>query len=134
MKTNEFVVEAMNREGRFSVIGKVLTPNNLLNDDDLEEIWDCANWEVNGREQKTIEEGIYSGMKAYFFNNMKYIIFDTRNGIVNGNIIVRKHYDVQNGYFIKSARIHKDMQCDEWSYGSSEEIMNEYKSNPFNVR
>ena len=41
---DEFVVEAMMQDGKFKVIGKVIIDNNLLNDDDLETIWDYANW------------------------------------------------------------------------------------------
>lgn len=54
---DEFVVEAMMQDGKFKVIGKVITDNNLLNDDDLETIWDYANWETNGYEKMVVSNG-----------------------------------------------------------------------------
>ena len=42
---------------------------------------------------------------------------------------VRKHYDVNNGYYIKSSRLHKEQSKDLWCFGSCEAITNEYKSN-----
>lgn len=128
---DEFVVEAMMHDGKFRVVGKVLTKNNLLNDDDLETIHDFANWGVNGHELGMVSNGVYAGMDADSEGKMTYVIFDREVDVVNDNIMVRKHYDVSNGYYIKSARLHKGQSKDIWCYGSSEAIINEYKSNPF---
>ena len=128
---DEFVVEAMMRDGKFKVIGKVLTKNNLLNDDDLETIHDFANWGVNGHELGMVSNGIYAGMDADSDGKMAYVIFDSEVSVVNDNIMVRKHYDVSNGYYIKSSRLHKEQSRDVWCYGSRETIISEYKSNPF---
>ena len=117
---DEFVVEAMMQDGKFKVIGKVIIDNNLLNDDDLETIWDYANWETNG---------VYKGLNAFSDGRMFYVITDDEVGVVNDNIMVRKHYDVNNGYYIKSSRLHKEQSRDLWCFGSCETIENEYRSN-----
>lgn len=128
---DEFVVEAMMHDGKFKVIGKVITDNNLLNDDDLETIWDYANWETNGYEKMIVSNGVYKGLKAFSDGRLFYVITDEEVGVVNDNIMVRKHYDVNNGYYIKSSRLHKEQSKDLWCFGSRETIDNEYKSNPF---
>lgn len=129
---DEFVVEAMMPDGKFKVIGKVITSQNLLNDDDLEDIWDFANWGTNGRELAKVANGVYAGMDADSNDKMIYVICDSEVSIVNDNIMVRKHYDVANGYYIKSYRLHKEQDGkDIWCFGSRETITNEYKSNPF---
>lgn len=126
---DEFVVEAMMQDGKFKVIGKVIIDNNLLNDDDLETIWDYANWETNGYEKMVVSNGVYKGLKAFSDGRMFYVITDDEVGVVNDNIMVRKHYDVNNGYYIKSSRLHKEQSKDLWCFGSCETITNEYKSN-----
>lgn len=93
---DEFVVEAMMHDGKFKVIGKVITDNNLLNDDDLETIWDYANWETNGYEKMVVSNGVYKGLKAFSDGRLFYVITDDEIGVVNDNIMVRKHYDVNN--------------------------------------
>lgn len=128
---DEFVVEAMMHDGKFKVIGKVFTKNNLLNDEDLETIFDFANWGVNGHELAVVGTGVYSGMDADSNGKMSYVIFDSEVSVVNDNIMVRKHYDVSNGYYIKSSRLHKEQSKDVWCYGIREAIMSEYRSNPF---
>lgn len=128
---DEFVVEAMMHDGKFKVIGKVITDNNLLNDDDLETIWDYANWETNGYEKMVVSKGVYKGLKAFSEGRLFYVITDDETGVVNDNIMVREHYDVNNGYYIKSSRLHKELSKDLWCFGSRETIENEYKSNPF---
>lgn len=128
---DEFVVEAMMQDGKFKVIGKVIIDNNLLNDDDLETIWDYANWETNGYEKMVVSNGVYKGLNAFSDGRMFYVITDDEVGVVNDNIMVRKHYDVNNGYYIKSSRLHKEQSKDLWCFGSCETITNEYKSNPF---
>lgn len=130
-KEKEFVVEAMGSDGKFKVIGKVLTENNLLNDDDLDDIWDFANWGVNGEEQMVIVDGVYAGYKVECNDKLAYVILDSEVSVVNDNIAIRKHYDVNNGYYIKSSRLHKGQTSDVWCYGSMEAIVSEYKSNPF---
>lgn len=130
-KDKEFVVEAMGSSGKFKVIGKVLTINNLLNDDDLDDIWYFANWGVNGKEQMIVSDGVYSGCKVMCNEKMAYVIMDSQVDVVNDNIVVRKHYDVNNGYYIKSSRVHKEQERDMWCFGSMEAIVSEYKSNPF---
>lgn len=130
-KEKEFIVEAVGLDGKFKVIGKVLTENNLLNDDDLESIFDFANWGVNGKEQMIVVDGIYSGCKMECGPKMVYIIMDSQIDVVNDNIAIRKYYDVNNGYYIKSTRVHKEQEYDIWCYGSRETIISEYKSNPF---
>lgn len=126
---DEFVVEAMMQDGKFKVIGKVIIDNNLLNDDDLETIWDYANWETNGYEKMVVSNGVYKGLNAFSDGRMLYVITDDEVGVVNDNIMVRKHYDVNNGYYIKSSRLHKEQSKDLWCFGSCETITNEYKSN-----
>lgn len=129
---NEYVVEAMNHDGKFAVIGKVICGKNLLGDDELEDIWDFANWAVNGKTQYVVEQElqVYSGCQAMRNEDMIYIIMGG-NGIVNDNIMVRKHYDTKYGYYLLSSRIHKTQNRDIWSYGTREEIMSEYQMNPF---
>lgn len=128
---DEFVVEAMMHDGKFKVVGKVVTDKNLLNDDDLETIWDYANWATNGYEKMVVSDGIYQGSNAFSDGRLFYIIQDSRTGVVNDNVMVRKHYDVDNGYYIKSTRLHKEQSKDVWCYGSRETIINEYRCNPF---
>lgn len=130
-KEKEFIDEAMGLDGKFKVIGKVLTENNLLNDDDLESIFDFANWGVSGKEQMIVADGVYSGCKMECDSKMVYIIMDSQIDVVNDNIVIRKYYDVKNGYYIKSTRVHKEQEHDIWCYGSRETIISEYKSNPF---
>lgn len=71
------------------------------------------------------------GLKAFSDGRLFYVITDDETGVVNDNIMVRKHYDVNNGYYIKSSRLHKELSKDLWCFGSRETIENEYKSNPF---
>lgn len=130
-KEKEFIVEAMGRDGKFKVIGKVLTNYNLLNDDNLEDIWDFANWSVNDEEQMIVADGTYSGCKIECNEKLIYVILDSQIGVVNDNIIIRKHYDTNNGYYIKSTRVHKGLKNDVWCFGPMETITSEYKSNPF---
>lgn len=128
---NEFIVEAMNHDGKFKVVGKVLTDNNLLNDDDLDDIWDLANWGTNGLEVEVIKDGTYAGCKAQRVKGLLYVRMDEQVNVVNDNIIVRKHYDMENAYYLKSARAHKGMKHDLWCFGSKSEYLSELKSNPF---
>ena len=128
---DEFIVEAMMHDGKFKVIGVVLTQNNLLNDDDLNEIWDFANWGVNGKEQCLVANGVHVGQKVMTNGKMSYVIASIEVGVVNDNVLVRKHYDTDHGYYIKSARLHKDLTRDVWCFGSHDTIQNEYKSNHF---
>lgn len=128
---DEFCVEAMMHDGYFKLIGKVFTKKNLLNDEDLETIYDFANWGVNGHELSLVADGIYAGMNADTDGDLVYVIFDSEVRVVNDNMMVRKHYDVSNGYFLKSSRLHKELSRDIWCYGSREDIMSEYRSNPF---
>lgn len=129
---DEFVVEAMNHEGKFVVIGKVISKNALLNDNDLNTIWDLANWSVNGQTLEYIGNDIpvYANCKGMYDEGLLYVVMGG-TGIVNDNMMVRKHYDTKNGYYLKSGRIHKDLKRDVWCYGSLEEITSEYRSNPF---
>lgn len=131
---DEFVVEAMTHGGKFKVIGKVITDNNLLNDDDLDTIWDYANWEMNCHEKMIISNGVYKGFQAFSNGRLCYIITNDEIGVVNDNIMVRKHYDVDNGYYIKSSRLHKGQSKDIWCFGSISAIVLEYKLNPFIYR
>lgn len=128
---DEFVVEAMMHDGKFKVIGKVIIDNNLLNDDDLGTIWHCANWRTNGYEKMVVPNGVYTGLNAFSDGRMFYVITDDEVGVVNENIMVRKHYDVNNGYYIKSPRLHKEQSKYLWCFGSRETITREYKSNHF---
>lgn len=128
---DEFVVEAMMRDGKFKVIGKVITDKNLLNDDDLETIWDYANWGTNGYEKMVVADGTYKGCKAFSDGRLFYVIMTSDVDVVNDNVMVRKHYDTNQGYYIKSSRLHKEQTKDLWCFGSRETIENEYKSNPF---
>lgn len=128
---DEFIVEAMMHDGKFKVIGVVLTENNLLNDDDLEVIWDLANWGTNGLEQYEISNGVHRGQKVLMSGKITYVIASPEVGVVNDNIMVRKHYETNQGYYIKSSRLHKDLKKDVWCFGNDETIINEYKSNRF---
>lgn len=76
-----------------------------------------------------VSNGVYKGLKAFSDGRMFYVITDDEVGVVNDNIMVRKHYDVNNGYYIKSSRLHKEQSKDLWCFGSCETITNEYKSN-----
>ncbi len=128
---DEFIVEAMVRDGKFKVIGVVLTHNNLLNDDDLNEIWDFANWGVNGREQYLVANGVHTGQKVMTNGKISYVVASMDVDAVNDNVLVRKHYDTDKGYYIKSSRLHKDLKRDVWCFGSYDAIRNEYRSNRF---
>lgn len=129
---DEFVVEAMNHEGKFVVIGKVICKNSLLNDNDLNTIWDLANWSVNGQTLEYVGEElpVYANCKGMVDGGILFVVMGG-TGIVNDNMMVRKHYDTKNGYYLKSERIHKDLKHDVWCYGTREEIISEYRSNPF---
>lgn len=128
---DEFVVEAMMSDGKFKVIGKVLTDLSLLNDRNLDDVWTFANWGVNTDEKMLASGGAYDGMTVMCNDEIIYVIVDKVVDVVNDNIMVRKHDDVNNGYYIKSARLHKEQRRDVWCYGSMTAIVSEYKSNPF---
>ena len=129
---DEFIVEAMGHDGKFSAIGKVFVQQSLLNDKDLDTIWDLANWEVNGKEKHVVAKGsIYEGMPCYKTGSIVYLKINERIGVVNDNVMVRKHYDVENGYYIQSKRVHPELKKDVWCFGSRSTIVLEYKLNPY---
>lgn len=128
---DEFIVEAMMHDGKFKVIGVVLTENNLLNDDDLDVIWNLANYGTNGLEQCEISNGVHRGQKALMKGKITYVIASSDVDVVNDNIMVRKHCEANQGYYMKSSRLHKGLKKDIWCLGKDETIINEYKSNRF---
>lgn len=121
----EYIVEAM-FNGKFKVVGKVLTDKKTLTIDDLETIWDFANWGVNNKEQMQVCDGVYRGCKAECNKDMIYIIMDAFIDAVNANILIRKHYDTDKGYYIKSARRHREQLNDIWCFGTTKQVIAEY--------
>lgn len=124
---NEWVVEQYNG-GVTKVIGKVVFEGKTLffNNRDLDVIWDLCNWAVNGRKPEPIE-GIYEGFKAFSNGGLTYVALNG-NGVVNGDIIIRRHYDIESGFYI-----HEDRRngTDEWCYGTRERFLAEKKASPF---
>lgn len=125
---DEFVCEVMNHEKLFTVAGKVIANRNLLGDDDLDIIWDLANWGVSQLKEVTIKGGCYEGMKAFGADDFIYIPLRKDIDVVNDNIMIRKHYDTDNGYYLKSDR---HGNCDEWCYATRQEILADMRANPF---
>lgn len=125
---DEFICEAMNHDKLFAVAGKVVANRNLLGDTDLDVIWDLANWGCSQPKEVTIEGSCYEGMKAYVSGDFLYIPMRKDIDVVNDNVMIRKHYDTDNGYYLKSDR-HADY--DEWRYATRNEILADMRANPF---
>ena len=127
---DEFIVEAMNHSKLFVVAGKIIANRNLLGDNDLETIWDLANWGVSQPKEVSIVGGCYDGCKAFVSsdNDFIYIPMKKDMDVVNDNVMIRKHYDIENGYYLKSDRSERQ---DEWRYASRLEITADMKANPF---
>ena len=70
-------------------------------------------------------------MPCYKTGSIVYLKINERVGVVNDNIMVRKHYDVENGYYLQSKRVHPELKKDVWCFGSRSTIVLEYKLNPF---
>lgn len=129
----EYVVEAMNRRGRFEVIGKVYIDAGKITPKDLENIWDLANWGCNNKTPGIVDGGVYDGFPCYKQGAVTYIATNPLVDIVNDNIIVRKHYESAVCYYIKSSRVHREQIQDIWCYGKLVDAAVEYKRNPFIV-
>lgn len=127
---DEFIVEAMNHNKLFAVAGKVIANRNILGDNDLETIWDLANWGVSHPSEITIKGGVYDGCKAFVSRDMDFIYIPLRKDIsvVNDNVMIRKHYDIETGYYLWSDR--KENR-DEWRYATRNEILSEMRANPY---
>lgn len=126
---DEFIVEAMNSSKLFAVCGKVIANRNILGDNDLETIWDLANWGVSHPGMITIKGSVYDGSTAYVSSDLDFIYIPMRKDIdvVNDNIMVRKHYDTNFGYYLRSDR---SKNIDEWRFAPAAEIMADMKANP----
>ena len=125
---DEFVVEAMNHDKRFAVAGKVICNRSLLGDNDLEVIWDLANWGVSQPKEVVIKGSCYDGMVGYASEGFLYIPQRKDIDVVNDNVMIRKHYDTNNGYYLRSDR---SKHLEEWCYATRQEIMADMKLNPF---
>lgn len=125
---DEFVVEVMNHSKLFAVAGKVVCNRSLLGDEDLETIWDLANWGVSQPKECVIKGGVYDGDKAFYRDDFLYIPLRKDIDVVNDNIMVRKHYDTNKGYYCKSDRKSGE---EEWCLDSRDNIIAEMKANPF---
>jgi hypothetical protein len=125
---NEFVVEVMNHSKFFAVAGKVICNRSLLGDEDLETIWDLANWGVSQPKECVIKGGVYNGDKAFYRDDFLYIPLRKDIDVVNDNMMVRKHYDTNKGYYCKTDRKN---HTEEWCFASRDTIIADMKANPF---
>lgn len=125
---DEFVVEAMNHKKLFAVAGKAICNRSLLGNCDLEIIWDLANWGVSQPKEVVIKGSCYDGMLGYTRENFLYIPLRKDIDVVNENVMIRKHYDINNGYYLRSDR---SKNFDDWRYATRQEITTDMKLNPF---
>lgn len=125
----EWIVEQYTPNG-MRCIGKVLFENDrkFLSDDELESIWDACNWGVSQPEESVCEIEPYEGMTVLKSGSIVYLPLRQDVDVVNGDIFIRKHYDLDNGFYI-----HEDRRAnkDEWMYGKREVFLREMKSNPY---
>lgn len=130
LSKDEWIVEQINKETCLTqCIGKIFVQSTLhLNNQQLECIFDFCNYGPAGYElQKIKEECIYIDYYAIFAKDMIYI--PMRNvDHCNDDIFIRKHYDMDNGYWIYNKH-HKT--TDTWVYTSRKEFINYWKQNPF---
>ena len=129
--SSEFVVEkAVN--GKLRVIAKVVyrTERDLLGDNDLEDIWDSANYGPANYEPIIVPNGIYKGLKCIHNDpNMWYIIIDEKTSHCNEDIIIRKHYNLEYGYYLQTDNRH--IERDMWRYDRIERIKDIFDKSPF---
>ena len=129
--SSEFVVEkAIN--GKLKVIGKVVyrSERDLLGDNDLEDIWDAANYGPANYEPIIVPNGIYKGLKCiHNDSNMWYIIIDEKTNHCNEDIIIRKHYNLEYGYYLQTDNRH--IERDMWRYEKIDRIKDIFDKSPF---
>jgi len=119
----EWVVEQMHDE-KMRVIGKVI-PNEKtpsLNVNDLEDIWDAANWGCHGNARERVDGGVYDGYIGHKRGFVTYVDLGVTDHC-NDDIFIRKHYDTDNGFFIRSSR---KQGKDEWVYGTKSDFLLNY--------
>ena len=127
---DEWIVEQINKEtGVTHCLGKIFVPPTLhLNNQQLEWIHDLCNYGPADYELHEIyEEGqcIYNGFKAIIAKQITYI---PMKGIdhCNDDIFIRKHYDMDYGYWIHNSHRHSS---DKWVYTTRKEFINYWKEN-----
>lgn len=119
----EWVVEQYSN-GKMRCIGKAV-PNVahlFLNNTDLENIWDLANYGVSQPTRFIPRADIYRDCECYMHRGdatMAYVSMGVTSA-VNDDIFIRRHYDTENGFFIKANRRENR---DEWVYGTREEFL-----------
>lgn len=124
----EWVVEQY-YDGKLRVIGKVIPKNKTLffNNDDLEAIWDLANWGCSQPKEIEAPTDIYEFCRCFENGNLIYADMG-KTTCCNDDIFIRRHYDLDNGFWIKSdRRVNKD----EWVYSEKDEFINHKNNNEF---
>lgn len=121
----EWVVEKIDRQtGLMSAIGKVIPKEKTLffNNEDLEVIWDLANWGVSQPTQFLPNCEVYRDCKCFLrrdYPSLGYVDLG-KTSCCNDDIFIRRHYDTEVGFWIKSNRRENR---DEWVYSSRREFI-----------
>lgn len=131
---DEYVVEAMLRNGTTKAIGKVYTTEDTISVDVLEQIFDLANWGCNGAEPNVIgDDNVYNGMECYCSRRAVYIPIYKEIDHVNANIIIRKHYDIEKCWYLRTQYMHREQKQDCWCYRERQDALTELRNNPLIV-
>lgn len=126
LSKDEWIIEQIDKETRLTYcLGKIFVPPTLhLNNEQLEWIFDLCNYGPAQYElQKIDEDCIYKGFNAIIAKRMTYI---PMKGIdhCNDDIFIRKHYNIDEGYWINNNHKHSK---DEWVYTNKKEFINYWK-------
>lgn len=128
----EFIVEkVVKSDSRVCTkcIGKAFVPNTIhINNEQLEDIWDLANFEMSQPSSVLINSGIYGGMTGYTTTDNKVLYIPTSDvGVVNDDIVIHRKYENMS-YFINSAyRRIKSV----WEFRERKDILIYYENHPF---
>jgi len=122
----EWIVEQY-YDGVMRVIGKVIPKKKTLffNNEDLENIWDLANWGCSKPIQFIPNDELYRCCKCFMNDTSLGYVDMGKTNVCNDDIFIRRHYDLNNGFWIKSNR---RANVDEWVYGTREEFLNNMKN------
>jgi len=122
----EWIVEQFTPTGA-RCIGKAIPakPTLFLNNDDLEVIWDLANWGASQPYEFIPKCDTYKTCRCFHWDGKWGYVDMGKTSCCNGDIFVRRHYDTEEGFFIVEDRVN---HTDEWVYGTREEWMNYMKT------
>lgn len=125
----EWIVEQINQENKTYCLGKIFVPPTIhLNTQQLEWIWDLCNYgPADYNLEKIDEDCIYNGFQAIFGKNMTYIPMKGINHC-NDDIFIRKHYNMDIGYWIWN---NHRKEKDTWVYTSRNNFIQYMKEHSF---